>query len=82
MLRHLPAPIDGNGRVETGAVKFGDDWPGLFIRGDNAINLRRRIKDLLEYLPPEDLQNNLAVGNAAYDLREIADMIGNDVMYG
>lgn len=24
-------------RVETGPVRFGDDWPGLFIRGDNAI---------------------------------------------
>lgn len=23
-------------RVETGAVQFGDDWPGLFIRGDNC----------------------------------------------
>lgn len=23
-------------RVETGAVQFGDDWPGVFIRGDNA----------------------------------------------
>lgn len=25
-----------NQRVETGAVQFGDDWPGVFIRGDNA----------------------------------------------
>jgi hypothetical protein len=24
-------------RVETGAVEFGEDWPGLFIRGDNCI---------------------------------------------
>lgn len=23
-------------RVETGAVQFGDDWRGIFIRGDNA----------------------------------------------
>jgi hypothetical protein len=23
-------------RVETGPVQFGDDWPGVFIRGDNA----------------------------------------------
>jgi hypothetical protein len=68
--------------VETGAVKFGDDWPGLFIRGDNAISLRRRINDLLEHLSSEDVQNNNTIGNAAYDLKEIADMIGNDVMYG
>lgn len=23
-------------RIETGAVQFGEDWPGTFIRGDNA----------------------------------------------
>lgn len=23
-------------RAETGPMKFGDDWPGIFIRGDNA----------------------------------------------
>lgn len=23
-------------RVETGPIQFGDDWPGVFIRGDNA----------------------------------------------
>lgn len=23
-------------RVETGPMQFGDDWPGVFIRGDRA----------------------------------------------
>ncbi len=27
------------GRIETGAIRFGDDWPGLFIRGDNCMGL-------------------------------------------
>lgn len=27
------------GRVETGPVQFNDDWPGVFIRGDNAAYL-------------------------------------------
>jgi len=31
--RILPA---ADPRVETGTVQFGEDWPGLFIRGDNA----------------------------------------------
>lgn len=26
----------GDNRVETGAVQFNDDWPGVFIRGDVA----------------------------------------------
>lgn len=24
-------------RPETGPMQFGDDWPGVFIRGDNAL---------------------------------------------
>ncbi|MFV1564474.1 MULTISPECIES: hypothetical protein [unclassified Phaeobacter] len=24
-------------RLETGTVQEGDDWPGVFIRGDNAL---------------------------------------------
>lgn len=35
-VQHLPAPKDTE-RVETGPVQFGNDWPGVFIRGDNAI---------------------------------------------
>lgn len=28
---------DMNNRPETGPMKFGDDWTGVFIRGDNAL---------------------------------------------
>lgn len=35
-IRHLPSVVD---RVETGSVQFGDDWPGFFLRGDNAADL-------------------------------------------
>jgi len=27
-------------RAETGPMKFGDDWTGLFIRGDNAMGYK------------------------------------------
>jgi hypothetical protein len=42
-------------RVETGAIQFGEDWPGLFVRGDNSamvlFELQRILenKDRLEY---------------------------------
>lgn len=26
-------------RIETGAVQFEGDWPGVFIRGDNAMGM-------------------------------------------
>lgn len=32
-IRNLP---EVEQRVETGPVQFGDDWPGVFIRGDDA----------------------------------------------
>jgi hypothetical protein len=28
---------DAPSRLETGIVQEGDDWPGIFIRGDNAL---------------------------------------------
>src|SRR5262245_61148913 len=33
-------------RVETGAVQFGNDWPGLFVRGDQALHLAWCIEKL------------------------------------
>lgn len=33
-------------RVETGPVQFGEDWPGVFIRGDEAMGLAAQIEAL------------------------------------
>jgi hypothetical protein len=44
-IRHLP-PVDD--RVETGPVQFGDDWPGVFIRGDNAAMYAFSLQSLLD----------------------------------
>lgn len=38
-LSQIPCPFnlrEHAERVETGPVQFNDDWPGVFIRGDNA----------------------------------------------
>lgn len=35
-------------RVETGPVQFGDDWPGLFIRGDDALYRAMRLGEYLK----------------------------------
>lgn len=37
-------------RPETGPMKFGDDWTGLFIRGDNAAYYAYRLRTVLELL--------------------------------
>jgi hypothetical protein len=33
-------------------MKFGDDWRGIFIRGDNAFGYWMLLKDFIEDLPP------------------------------
>jgi hypothetical protein len=69
-LRNLPAPNDGQGRVETGPVRFGDDWPGTFIRGDNAfyyaMSLRQVIHGLKTALP-DHYQAGLAIQISAIE---------------
>jgi hypothetical protein len=46
------APLP-SGRPETGPMQFGDDWPGVFIRGDNALFDARAIDAALMFVPKE-----------------------------
>lgn len=53
-IRGLPAPGNGQGRVETGPVQFGDDWPGTFIRGDDSFRFKCSIDLLMEWMQQQD----------------------------
>ena len=33
-------------RIETGPLKFPDDWPGVFIRGDEALGYSAKLRVL------------------------------------
>lgn len=48
MILQFPAQIeDGQpARVETGVVQFGDDWPGIFLRGDHALAFAMELRQL------------------------------------
>lgn len=35
-------------RVETGTIQFGDDWPGVFLRGDEALYLAHLLELVIE----------------------------------
>lgn len=35
--------VDSAVRIDTGPLQIGDDWPGVFIRGDNALALANAI---------------------------------------
>ena len=48
MTSRLIALNDGDSRVETGVTQIGvDDWPGVFIRGDNAGYYALCLEDVL-----------------------------------
>lgn len=53
-IRQLPAQDQ---RVESGPVQFGDDWPGVFIRGDDAGVWAMQLKLIIEHYLPDDPLN-------------------------
>ena len=43
-IRELPGT---DKRVETGPVRFGDDWSGVYIRGDESLYFSMALRRLL-----------------------------------
>jgi hypothetical protein len=39
--------FNGTQRIETGPIQFGDDWPGVFIRGDNAFGYAMALRSVI-----------------------------------
>jgi hypothetical protein len=81
--------LDTDERVETGAVQFNmkdgyEDWPGLFIRGDNAAWLAFQLNQALETLEEIDKKNpeQMLGFNVIGELKGIRDMIWGDVIVG
>jgi hypothetical protein len=78
MVRKLQAAA-GSGRVETGVVQFGNDSPGLFIRGDDCLALVDAIREVLSTLAPEEARR---VAAAASLLVELAETIESHTLIG
>lgn len=47
---------DTQRRLETGVVQCGDDWPGVFIRGDMALHWAVTLEALLPHMKGYDFQ--------------------------
>ena len=46
-----PRPVPGvEPRIETGAVCFGTDWPGFFLRGDSCIQWEQSLRTAADEL--------------------------------
>jgi hypothetical protein len=56
-------------RVETGPIQFGNDWPGIFIRGDNALWFAFLLKGFLDgTIPKEDVVSMMQLRGFLSDL--------------
>jgi hypothetical protein len=66
MKKHQKSALD-DARPETGPMQFGDDWPGVFIRGDDAFGyafaLRRAVERLAEF------------DSSSVDVARLADLV-------
>jgi hypothetical protein len=56
-------------RVETGPIQFGDDWPGVFMRGDNALTFANAIDGAIILLPHDQFMLKQMLIGLASDLR-------------
>jgi len=74
-IRHVPAVED---RVETGAVQFGEDWPGLFVRGDDCLRLAQAYHAMKLFMRPVPRGWDMVI--AAMD--ELIQTIARDVDCG
>ncbi len=69
-------------RPETGPMQFGDDWRGVFIRGDNALmlyvpllnELREKLKSEDDFLLSVSLNNLINVLASAEHNHENQDV--------
>lgn len=70
-------------RIESGVIQFGDDWPGLFLRGKNAffygIQVRRALELLIAVGFEDELGGRILLG-ALRDL--FAELQACDVSKG
>ena len=67
-------------RVETGAIQFGDDWPGLFVRGDDAIFLAIAIDKIETFLGDHKEAVITDLGSALMTLDKIRKLIEGKVI--
>lgn len=86
-VRVIPYPNHGGSapdgdapRVETGAIQFGNDWPGLFVRGDEAFALARRVEVVGRFLASLPPGAGWEVGTAMAALADLAAVIRRDVV--
>lgn len=64
--------IDFPARLSTGVLKVGKDWPGVFIRGDEALGFERDITRCIEGIKDGSLPADQRNGRLEELLRLLA----------
>ena len=72
----IPYP-GSSGQTPTGAMQFRDDWPGLFIRGQDCLRIAGWIRHFQKRLA-DDKDHRTRIG--LQQLAEIADIIEREVI--
>jgi hypothetical protein len=64
-------------RLETGILKPKDDWPGIFIRGDDALMYAHRLRSLFAALEARAKSGAISLeeASACVGLSELADLL-------
>lgn len=65
-------------RPETGAMQFGDDWPGLYIRGDNALGYMMALDAVLQSVTNQHTVPMMQVKGLLRLLGGVDDRVGTD----
>ena len=70
-LKTIETNIDGNDRIETGPLQINGDWPGVFIRGDNAMFYGMALRQLLSLLKDGNNIERMLTISPLYGLAEL-----------
>lgn len=63
-------------RVETGVIQFGDDCPGVFLRGDHAAYYVLMLKDVLAKLNNEKSMASFTLEMLALHISNLINILG------
>ena len=66
----VPELADGE-RPETGPMQFGNDWPGVFIRGDHALAAAAHLERAIKLLPPEYWPSTSVLNGLLSELKSV-----------
>ncbi|MDR3460165.1 MAG: hypothetical protein P4N60_22285 [Verrucomicrobiae bacterium] len=74
--RARQVPVEGgSGTYPTGAIQFCNDWPGLFVRGDDALALLYELRAVLQ-----ELRHVSPKAHLGWRTTEVMRTIENDVL--